>query len=75
MQFCREIENMPVALITALVANIFLMLLTPIVLVTIESLEASKTKYNSTVKATVTCKINMIVQLCWNIIEPIIVTT
>lgn len=74
MQFCRETESIPVALITALVANI-LMLLTPIVLVTIESLEASKTKYNSTVKTTVTCKINMIVQLCWNIIEPIIVTT
>lgn len=74
MQFCREIENMSVASITALVANI-LMLLTPIVLVTTEPLEACKTKCSSAMKATVTCKINMIVQLCWNITEPIIVTT
>lgn len=66
---------MPVALITALVDNIFLMLVTSIVLVTIDSLEACKTKCNSTVKVTMTCKINMIVQLCWNIIEPIIITT
>lgn len=65
---------MLVALIIALVAN-NLILLTPIVLVTIESLETCKTKYNSTVKATVTYKINMIVQLFWNVIEPIRVTT
>lgn len=30
MQCCREIENMHVTLMTALVANIFLLLLTPI---------------------------------------------
>lgn len=74
MQFCREIVNMPVALITALVANI-LMLLTSIVLVTIEPLETHKTKCNSTMKATVTYKINMILWLCWNVIEPIVKAT
>lgn len=73
MQFCRESENMHVALITALVGNIFLML-TPIFLVTIESSETYKTKCNSTIRAIVAHKIN-IVQPCWNIIEPIIVMT
>lgn len=42
-------------------------------LVTIESLETHKTKCNSTMKGTVTYKINMTVQLWWDVIGPIII--